>query len=61
MSYGEDICKPHEVMEPAGPHHWYAYRRDEDDTWFRCQCGVTRSGEDLYNQPVPEEKDIWPI
>ena len=51
MSYGEYICKPHEVMEPSGPHHWYAYR----------QCGVTRSGEDLYNQPIPEEKDIWPI
>jgi|3_EtaG_2_1085321.scaffolds.fasta_scaffold150979_2 hypothetical protein len=42
-------------------HHWYATKREEKDTWFRCQCGLEMIGADLYHEPVPEEKGIWPI
>jgi hypothetical protein len=60
MSYGGYVCKPREAPKPSGPHYWYATKRGEKDTWFKCQCGLEKLGVDLYHQPVPEEKDLWP-
>ena len=61
MSHGYYISKPTKEVEPSGPHYWYATKRGKKDTLFRCQCGIVMLGADLYQQPAPEEKDLWPI
>ena len=57
----EYIRKPTKEIQSSRPHYWYATKRGSTDTLFRCQCGLVMLGEDLYQQPVPEEKNVWPI